>query len=102
METRAAAGFARRVRGGGRRVNIDAMRRLPRHAFTFGAAASLLLCVAAVALWVKGRVAPRAYIRQTWDERTLTSRTDVLECYGGGLVFGRTQFELDVPPAPGD
>jgi hypothetical protein len=71
------------------------MRRL---LFNFVAAVSLVVCVAAVSLWIRSAAGAIAYERRAWDEAALTVRHDSVSLYNGIVRVGAVRQRLGTLP----
>src|SRR5688572_14701990 len=69
-----------------------------RRLFNFVAAVSLAVCVAALALWIRGAVAPWRYERRVLDEAAMIWRHESAAIYGGLVRIGVVQQQVAASP----
>jgi hypothetical protein len=69
-----------------------------RWVFNFVAAVSLVACVAALVLWIRGAVAPWRYERRVFDEAAMVWRHESASLDGGLVRVSAVRQQIAVPP----
>jgi hypothetical protein len=79
---------------------IECWSVMLRNLFNFAAAASLVVCVAVMALWIRSACGADMYDRMTWDAQALTVRRDFVALYPGIITVYCYREQGDSPPNP--